>query len=213
MRVFVDGKQILEPTPSLAAALAVARCVAESTHRIVIDAQLDGRPIADEILASPPTIAGEGDLHCQTADPVELVCSTLEGVADALNDAKTQQKESARLIRLGQFETALGMLRDPLQTWETVRQSILDGTTLVGFSTATTGVEIQGQTVTVDAAVRALADRLAEVKRALNAKDWSGLADVLGYDLVELAEAWQTLLMGLASQMRQARPTPSAPAR
>jgi hypothetical protein len=51
--------------------------------------------------------------------------------------------------------------------------------------------------------IGALAGKLEEVKRSLASQDWSGLADVLAYDLSEQAQRWRQVMVSLADSLRE----------
>jgi hypothetical protein len=46
-----------------------------------------------------------------------------------------------------------------------------------------------------------LAKALAELKRAIGASDWPGVADVLAYDLGDQAKRWQVVMNALADEV------------
>lgn len=196
MRVLLDGVPLNVQTPSLAEALAAARAHAESAGRIVIDAQLDQRPIADEILASPPTLPTDGELACLTADPGELVHDALMGVAELLLETKADHRAAAELLSAGKLEDALTRLPAALRTWETVRQSVGDAAAILGLSP---------ESPPLAGPVGELAGGLAEVKRCFSAKDWAGLSDAVGEDLILQADRWRVMVLDLAEHARANR--------
>ena len=50
--------------------------------------------------------------------------------------------------------------------------------------------------------VDGLAASLVEVRRSLEAEDWSGLADILAYDMAEQVRDWQSMMRTLAEGLR-----------
>lgn len=198
MRVLLDGVPLTVRTPSLAEALGAARTEAERHGRIVVDAQLDQRPIADEILASPPTLPSDGELACTTADPGELVHGALIDIADLLTENMATQKDAADLLAAGKLDDALTRLPDALKNWDTVRQGVGDAAAIL---------RISHESPTLTRPAGELAASLAEVKRCFVAKDWSGLSDAVGEDLVVQAERWRAMVLDLAEQARASRGT------
>lgn len=208
MRVLVDDQNVRVSTPTIAAALAAARAEAESRGRVVIEATLDGVAIPDEALADPPTDEFVGsEVRFGTADPGELVGSTLRGVAEALEDATREQAMAAEKIQRGEMSLALNHVAAALAVWDQVRTAVINGTALLGLSVGSLEVRSapgaggQETIISVDGAVRSLAERLAEIKRAFTAQDWSALSDALAYDMQEQAAAWREILTGLAEQV------------
>ncbi len=211
MRIVVDNESLTANPGSIAEALSTARLNAEQRGRVVIEALLDGEPLTDAQLSDPSTAPrSSGEMRFATAEPAELVGSTLLGVADTLADVKQEQQAAAELLTLGKMSEAMDRLHHALRTWEGVRQAVIDGTTLMGMSVETTRVKTPTGERAMSDQVRALATSLGEVKRAFGAEDWSALADALGYDMQERADQWRETLIALAEHIRSAR-TASAP--
>ena len=206
MRIVVDNESLTANPGSIAEALSTARLNAEQRGRVVIEALLDGEPLTDAQLSDPSTAPrNSGEMRFATAEPAELVGSTLLGVADTLADVKQEQQAAAELLTLGKMSEAMDRLHRALRTWEGVRQAVIDGTTLMGMSVETTRVQTPTGERAMSDQVRALATSLGEVKRAFGAEDWSALADALGYDMQERADQWRETLIALAEHIRSAR--------
>jgi len=54
-------------------------------------------------------------------------------------------------------------------------------------------------------AINRLAEALEEIKRAISANDWPGLADVLACEMEELGDEWTALLTAAAARSGDAR--------
>jgi len=206
MNVFVDDQPVTISVPTLAEAIRAARAEAQRHGRVVIDATLDGVSVPDELLSSPgeETFAGS-DVRFATADPVDLVASTLRGVAEALHEAKAEHVAAAELIQQGQIENAMGRLTTALGVWEQARTAVINGSELLGYSIVASSTP--SGTPSAQQAIDALAQRLGELKRAFVAQDWSGLSDTLAYDMPELADVWCKLLTGIADDDHAGRGT------
>lgn len=201
----IDNEPLTGSPRSIAEALGAARLNAERRGRVVIEALLDGVPLRDAEISDPSTSPRTGgEMRFATADPRELVSATLLGVADSLEDVKEAQRAAAELLTVGKMSEAMDHLHHSLRAWEGVRQAVIDGTTLMGMSVETLRVATPGGERAMAEQVKSLAGCLGEVKRAFGAEDWSGLADMLGYDLQEQAESWRITLAGLAEQVRAA---------
>lgn len=201
----IDNEPLTGSPRSIAEALGVARLNAERRGRVVIEALLDGVPLRDVELSDPPTAPRSGgEMRFATADPRELVSATLLGVADSLADVKLEQQQAAELLTMGKMSEAMDHLHHSLRAWEGVRQAVIDGTTLMGMSVETLRVPTPDGERVMAEQVKSLAGCLGEVKRAFGAEDWSGLADVLGFELQEQAENWRATLAGLAELIRTA---------
>src|SRR5689334_9539572 len=110
MRIVVDNEPLTAAPSSISAALAVARMNAEQRGRVVVEVLLDGEPLTDAQLSDPPTAPRGGELRFTTAEPAELVGSTLVGVAETLADVKGEQQAAAELLTLGKMSEAMDRL-------------------------------------------------------------------------------------------------------
>ncbi len=199
MRVLLDDIEIPTDRPTLGGALRAVRAEAERRGRVVIEAQMDGQPIPDRHLESPPEdLIATGELRFITTDPVALVKTTFMDVADALDGARTDQAAAADLIQTGQIDQGLRQLGVALGVWENVRQAVSNGVALIGLNADALSVPSNGQDLVLSDCVTSLAGRLGEVKRSVLAQDWSGLSDALSYDMEDQAKDWTGLLRGLA---------------
>jgi hypothetical protein len=210
MPVILDGSPmgLSDPRPTLASALAAARTAAESRRRVITDILLDGRPVPDDALAAQPEehpLAPAAELRFVSADPIDLVQTSLRDAAEALDTIDTHQQAASQALQTGQFDKAMPSLSEAFTTWDTARKVLTDGCTLLGLNPETLAVEIDGSAVPVAGAVRLLLVRLTEIKRCLTAQDWCGLSDTLAYDLPADAKLWRAMLRGLADRLPELR--------
>lgn len=208
MKLFLDGVEISTDTPDLGSALAAGCREAEARGRIVVEASMDGRPLAGEMLADPAYARQTGtEVRLVSAEPTSLVLTTLLDVADALEDARSTQRQAAESIQAGNLEEAMSRLAESLGVWEQARQAVVHGCELMGISLQTpVGAPApSGARVTVAQRADILAGHLGEVKRCVEVRDWTGLADALLYDMDSQAETWREVLTDLAEVVRTAR--------
>ena len=209
MQTFLDNKPLDCEHITFAAGLRAAADEAARTGRVIIEATLDGSAVADDILERPPEESLGRELRLTSVEPRSLVRVTLMDAADALDAARQEQQAAAELIQTGKVDEALregGPVLRAMETWQAVREAVeksaallripLDEISMPGGASGTdTLIELIG----------ALAGRLEEIKRSLTAEDWSGLADLLAYDLSEQAERWKTVLVSLSSSLKAGR--------
>ena len=217
MKVYLDGKEIEIDRPTLGGAVAAGCQIAEAAGRIVVEATVDGEPISAEQLA-----AAEGDvptpnvseLRLTSAEPRSLVLMTFLDVADALAAAKDEQAAAAELIQVGKLDEGLGRLGGALSVWEQARQAVANGCSLLRIPLETPVSGGEGSSPppsTIAGRADVLATSLGEVKRSIEAGDWTGLADALLYDMESQAKSWREMLNELASIVRSTGHTPGPP--
>lgn len=194
MKVYLDGQPVSEAGQTLASALDAVR--SSSRGRLVIEAQADGAPIPDAHLASPPESAPYAEeLRFISADAVALVRESLLEAADLLPPAREQHQRLADLIASGEPESAIQQLGTLLAVW----QQVMDTLQAVRSCEAVT---LPAQEI--DATATGLNDRLIELRTCIERQDWSGLSDLLAYDLTEEAQRWEQLLATLARAVEHA---------
>ncbi len=204
MHVLLDGEEIKVERPTIAAALDAAKREAERRKRVVIEASMDGTPIADAWLECPPTEPRPGaEVRFVSADPLSLVRVTFLEIAEELSGAIRDQQAAAKAVQTGRLDEAMPSVSAALGVWQNVREGVINGATLLGMdlgsmpAPAAAGSPAQ----TVGQHIEGLATALAELKRAIGASDWPGVADVLAYDLGDQAKRWQVVMNALADEV------------
>lgn len=204
MRAFLDEQPLAVERPTLRAALAAAVREAGLRGRIVVEATRGGAPVPDCSLESPPDDPiGPEDVRFVSVEPRSLVSVTLSDAADALDGARANQLECARLIQTGQVEAALGPLGKAIETWRAVRDAIDKSVELLGVPTEG-GSGPDPSATELASLARALWTHLEEVRRSLSAQDWSALSDALAYDMNEQVDQWRSLLRTMSARLAHA---------
>ena len=207
MRVYLDENEIAVSRPTFAAAVAEVRQLAEARQRVIVEATLDGLAVPDDALMNPPDDEyPDSELRFVSDEPLELVRRTLGQVAESLDGTKKQQALAAELIQTGKLDDAMQSLSVSLNSWTQVQQVVTNGVLLLGLSLD----DLKVNQTPVSRSVDALAGHLGELKRAIGAQDWSGLADALAFDMQEQADSWKRVLNGLSDVISQ---SPSRPGR
>lgn len=204
MLTFLDDRRLSPDRTTFAAALQAGADEAARAGRVIVEAQLDGAAVAEEYLEQPPDRALGSELRLISVEPRALVRVTLMDAADALDTARAEQTRSAELIQSGKIEEALAPLSSAIQTWQAVRDAVEKSAALLRMPLDT--ISMPGGASGTDTLVEligALAGKLEEVKRSLASQDWSGLADVLAYDLSEQAQRWRQVMVSLADSLRE----------
>lgn len=209
MRVFLDNSPLPVDRPTLAAAIHAGCAAAQTTGRVIVEATRDGQPIASDDLANPSDAdLGAATIRLVSAEPRSLVGTTLRQVADLLEATRRQQQGAARALLDDRADEALRAMADVLVAWDQARRALEDGARLLGLDLASARPgppAPDGSPLTVADRARTLGAHLAEVKRAIQARDWHGLADSLAYDLDSDAEAWRLVLDDIAAAALEER--------
>lgn len=198
MRVTLDDTTLLETAGTLGEALAAARDAAERRGRIIVEVLCDGEPASPDELSSADALsrpARASEVSLISADPRELVATTFDDAASALQDLRETQRELAEKIHKGSITEATAVLGEVLEVWSAARQALEQGSEMAS-------IDLTNDDTVADLAA-GLTERLREVMRAVEQRDWSTLADELEYDLAEQAERWAGKFMELSSALKR----------
>lgn len=204
MQVFLDGKPLALEHATLKTALRAGSDEAERRGRVVVEVYVDGTMVSDTILSDPPDQALGSEMRLVSVEPKLLVRETLLDAADALDKARQEQSDAAEQIQCGRIEAAMPLMQNAILKWQAVRDAVEKSASLLDIPLDSSIDSGRGGTLTLSEVVEGLAASLTEVRRTLEAEDWSGLADLLAYDMSEQVKSWQSMLRSLADGLRTA---------
>lgn len=203
MRVILDDTPLSDAPNTLAEAIDLAADRAASLGRVVIDILADGRAIGPDELDDAQALAHScEEVHLTSAEPRVFVRVTLLDARDALGRARLDQRLAADAVEAGRTQEAFGLIEGAFSLWQAARQALDQGAQLVGLDLSTLPPDLGEALPPV---IESLAACLEEVRRCLGAQDWSGLSDLLRYDLDELAQQWQSVLERVADHIHSER--------
>jgi hypothetical protein len=189
MHAFLDGQPLSLPRPTMAAAIRAGVDAASAAGRVVVEVALDGAPVGEAILQAPPEAALGSELRLTSIDPRALVADTLQNAMAALDAVQMDQKHASDLIWASRLDEALAPLSACVQAWNGVRDAVGKSVAMLGPA-----FESEAARAGLTPAAQSLAGDLGELRRCLEAQDWSGLSDCLGIDLTRQAAAWRDML-------------------
>lgn len=193
MKVLLDGSALDVADPTLGCALDSA--LEAAGGRLIIDAVADGVRVSPEDLASPPDRSPyASEIEFMSADPIALMKVTLCEAADSLNQITEWQLDAGKAIQEGDLESAMPIISRLLEGWGAVRTTVevvVDG-----------GLLQPGNAVdSLQPLIDDLAALLVRFKGRIEDHDWSGVADVLSYELGDRADSWRRWMMELATSL------------
>lgn len=220
MRALLDGREIDVADGTMRTALAAAREAADALGRVIVEAELDGQPISNEELAEPSAVPGAGrEVRFVSAEPRALVRTTLLEIADLMPRVREAQLAAASDLQVGRMQPAFGHLQEAVGIWDALRRAVQEGPALLGIGLEQflvgrpgpgapdqgAGTARQGACEPIVGHVGRLSDLLADLKAAIQAQDWSSLADLLEGELADAAERWESILRDMAAHIAQRR--------
>ncbi len=185
MQAFLDDASLPLERPTFAAAIAAGARAARARGRTVSQVWLDGAPVGAAIIQNPPEAALGREVRMVSAG--EGPAAGLEGARASLERAAAAQSLAAELIQTARLDEALKPLADAIESWQRVQAEVSRELAWAA------GLEA------FNAMLGALSDTLREVQRSLRDQDWSGLSDVLAFDMKEQAAGWRELIDGVSA--------------
>ncbi len=205
MKVYLDGQPLAVERATLASGLRAGSEAAQRRGRVVVEVYVDGAMVSDTLLGDPPDEVLGAEMKLVSVEPRLLVRETLLDAVEALDKAGQEQAEAAEEIQSGRPEGAMLLLQSAIMKWQAVRDAVEKSASLLDIPlsakiSSPTGAADRNLSQVVDG----LAVSLTEVRRTLEADDWSGLADLLAYDMATQVKDWQEMLRSLADGLRTA---------
>jgi hypothetical protein len=179
MDVILDGSRIDAAGTTLASALDAAR--KRAGERLIVRATADGVAIAPSDLDHPPaTDPYASRLEFTSAERDLLLKEAGRDAAEALDALRERQSAASELLQQGKVHEAVGQVAEIVTQWSVVRQAIL-----LTLRASPEDRYHDADRAELNSVLTGLASSLKEIKRAISHQDWSGLGDVLAWDLQE----------------------------
>jgi hypothetical protein len=126
-------------------------------------------------------------VQIETADPRQMARAVLAEVEQELTEAHRLTKESSALLQNNQVAPAIENLAGCFTTWQHVQDALLKTAQLLRIEPA--AIKVGGRALTeLLGDVRA---HLAQVRDALEGRDFNTLADLLAHKMTRAAEQWR----------------------
>jgi hypothetical protein len=202
MRAFLDDKPLEIEAETLTAAVLAGKREADAKGRMIIEVWADGEKAPAEDLADPPAREPYAEeIRFVSVAPRSLVAEALAEAAENLERVREPQREAAAALARGETSDAMGLVGTSLNAWQSARKAVQEGGEVLGVTPA----QLAGPGEAEERCAAAIDDLLAalrEVQRSIRDQDVASLADVLEYDLDELAGVWVDLLAEMSASVR-----------
>lgn len=204
MKAWIDGQPFSATGETCAEVLEAARVHAAATGRVVVSVEVDGEEFVGDAIGSLAfRLAASASVRMTTESPRVLVREALMDAAGLLRQTDGPREEAIKHIRGGRLADALRSIESVARTWEQVRGAAEQSAELLGVEVR----ELLAGPITNNEAsgnpASALAICLSELKRCVEHADWSGLADVMEYDLAEETVEWFERLVAAAGRLEE----------
>jgi len=200
VKILVDGVEVRE-TGDAAPALAYREVIAEliARGRTVVSVTLDGRVLGRE--EQTRVLDGEGQaggaLELTTVGTTELARATLEEVLKHLDVLRSGLHTVGDHLARTERTRALETFRPTLEIWMAVCEAVEKVCVIARIDT-----ETGDDALSLEPPRRRIVDALGEIRSAFEQEDWVKLADLIEYEMLPAADAWETLVAALLSRLQ-----------
>lgn len=191
MPVYLDDETVRLDGKNLGGILTAAQRRIDSSGRVIVEVQLDGRSlVGDELVTKQQESIADGELRLYTADPKILSIGVLEQARLALDQARQCQENAAERFQQDQPVEAMEQITLALDIWQQTQQAVLQSAQLFGLPLDDVRFDAQPLSSMTDA----LIEQLKVLRNLLIANDSVALADALGYEWPDTIDRWQTMI-------------------
>lgn len=168
-------------------------------QRMLVAVRLNGRLLdengLDEALRRSLAASDQVDLESGTRN--EVVAGALRSVADMLGDAVDTVGEVSQKLNAGEIEAAMREVAAFIELWQNCRTALVQGSTVL--SRDLTQEAVDGRPLSER--FGELSSRLAELRDALQARDFVLVSDLLFYEMPSVCGEWAEMLRQLAENV------------
>jgi len=195
MDVYLDDELLAPVGGAETVGDLLARLRRDAPGRLVVAIALNGREITGQAIDSlrQTPLNAPGRLEMQSASTGELAAAALGQAAETLEGSRRCHIRVAELIAAGKSAKAMDELNACFSAWDAVEQSLRQSAEL-------TGLDLDAPAGDGEPPARRIAqlrDHLAGIAEGLKARDFVAVADLIEYDMAEITDAWQGMLLAL----------------
>jgi len=203
IEVYLDDREYsadLAASGTLGDLVEAVRAEVATSDRVIVGIVCDGIGLTDDLeakLAEPLDRFRRVDLQSGRAQ--ELVRDALEQALNVLADTDHLREQAIDALTRGDQTEATQVLGDCFRHWSQIHLGIAQSLAFLGLDPQT--LEVNGQPL--ESALAGIAERLKEVREALQAGDNVLLADTLQYEFDEAAETWKAAIEAVLARTTQ----------
>jgi hypothetical protein len=199
MKILLDNEPLITADVTGSALvvhyLEAAKKSLRGTERMIFGLRLDGNEVSGAHLEAALTrpIAQLTTLEFITASAPQVVADALRETQKSLTDSFVTVREASEALSKGRLAEAMERLTDCITVWGRTHEALVNGGSLLRLDFER--VAIAGRPMLDWLAD--LANRLREIRDAIEARDHVLLSDILHYELDETLSGWEQMLGGV----------------
>lgn len=195
MHLYVDGKlseNNRAPDATVDDVIASVRTAEENRGAAILGLVCDGIDMFGPELES--VLAKKADqftrIDIELGDPRTLVLDALKQAEATLDVVEKQRLEVVAFFGAGKTGEAMNLLGECIGDWSRINDVVSQSIALL----AGKNDAVRQESAQIVQALKPVMKRLAEVKVAIQNKDFVALSDILEYEFDEIAGAWRGII-------------------
>jgi hypothetical protein len=181
----MDGTTCAFSARTIGEAIERATDHAQTIGRVLIEVDVDGRTLdADDLDEADSLGVSPEEIAFTSLSPEELLLATLDLGEQAIESAQVSFKQAAELIQSGDTDRAFGELKQGIDLWKTVEETV--------FREAIP--EVPGHEKALEERIAELRHSFDSIKRAIATSDLAALSDALLYEFPQTSSECASLL-------------------
>jgi len=201
MRVTLDGEPVAHEAQSgeTLSALLAAIASRQASDRRLVSVRVNGQLLQDEELSRrlAQPVAGDDTIELGSADARGVVADALREAALHLSESQLARDDLVDLLTSGRMSEAAPRLAEALACWQVCQRTLVEASAFLGRDLTSWAHEDRA----LGERLRGLADKLRELRDAVEARDWVLVTDLVQYEMSDLASAWRGALTSLADTL------------
>jgi hypothetical protein len=167
-------------------------------NRLVVRVLVDGQePDLRKLCDLKKSVLKDHTVFIETTDPLEMAREIFREIDIQLGEADQLKTEAADFLQKNQNVRAMEKLSRFFSTWQNARQSVVSLAQLLKVNLDE--IMISGQTF--GGLIGELAERLREIKSALENRDFVMLSDLLLYETSQTTSQWRDALTAMRASV------------
>lgn len=191
MAIYLDDQPVQLDGTDLESVLSAATVHLADTGRIVVEVQVDGKPLFEDALDEQYNAAlNDSEVRLYSANPQELAVIALQQIKEKLEDARQAQSQAATHLQEDRQDLALPQVVRVIEVWQQTQQAVLQSAQLLGIGLDDRMVDGRS----VPSMTSDLLEQVTGLRTLLEAGDTVGLADAMAYEWPETVGQWGRLV-------------------
>lgn len=208
MKIFVDDQPVADRTYATVEEAVRAVQAECPPGRLVVQLRCDGRDVAGDSVSDTlrKRTSAVSKLELFTSTKRSLLTDTVDQASSSLQATEQDCRRVAELLTQGRTQEALELFGECVRVWQQIHTAVTKSIAMLGLDAETVTI----RDVPLGELLLKPKEALLQVRDAVAAQDYVMLADILQYELSEVADQWHSVLSMIRDSAEQLAAGPSS---